>query len=227
MVYNRQYLKMKKTLFALILSLPMLFAACGKDDNSTSGGSPMTIGFEKLNTWIGASESSVIGELQQMGFTADNRYDEKGNTSYSYMDQAAMIYIMCQITTDDNNTVRGTSVLQRSLASSYISTLSTLQNYVQQERQMFGSPVRSMGEIDWDDTDDEDSAIDGSEEYDNYDVFSTAAATMGSHLYVQLAWSDFYQNRVASVAASFDNMNSGAYGATQMVGISLFDKSFM
>lgn len=223
MVYNRHFSNMKKTLYAMILALPMFIAGCSKDDNSTSGGSPMTIGFEKLNTWIGASESSVIGELQQMGFTADNRYDEKGNTSYSYMDQAAMIYIMCQITTDDNNTVRGTSVMQRSLASSYTSTLSTLQKHVQQERQMFGSPVRSMGEIGWDDTD--DIAIDGSEEYDNYGVFSAAAATMGSHLYVQLAWSDFYQDRVASVAASFDNMNSG--GAIQMVGISLFDKSFM
>lgn len=227
MVYNRQYLKMKKTLFALILALPMLFAACGKDDNGATATSPKSIDFEKLNTWIGTSEASVVSELQQMGFTAEGGYDEKGSLRYSYIDQAGMIYIQCYITTDDNNTVRGTSVMQMSMASSYISTLSTLQNHVQQERQMFGSPVRSMGEIDWDDTDDEDSAIDGSEEYDNYDVFSTAAATMGSHLYVQLAWSDFYQDRVASVAASFDNMNSGAYGATQMVGISLFDKSFM
>ena len=227
MVYNRQYLKMKKKLFALILALPMLFAACGKDDNGASATSPKGIDFEKLNTWIGTSEASVVSELQQMGFTAEGGYDEKGSLRYSYMDQAAMIYIMCQITTDDNNTVRGTSVMQMSMASSYISTLSTLQNHVQQERQLFGNPVQSMGEIDWDDTDDEDSAIDGSEEYDNYDVFSTAAATMGSHLYVQLAWSDFYQDRVASVAASFDNMNSGAYGATQMVSISLFDKSFM
>lgn len=227
MVYNRQYLKMKKTLFALILALPMLFAACGKDDNGATATSPKSIDFEKLNTWIGTSEASVVSELQQMGFTAEGGYDEKGSLRYSYIDQAGMVYIQCYITTDDNNTVRGTSVMQMSMASSYISTLSTLQNHVQQERQMFGSPVRSMGEIDWDDTDDEDSAIDGSEEYDNYDVFSTAAATMGSHLYVQLAWSDFYQDRVASVAASFDNMNSGAYGATQMVGISLFDKSFM
>lgn len=218
---------MKKKLFALILALPMLFAACGKDDNGASATSPKGIDFEKLNTWIGTSEASVVSELQQMGFTAEGGYDEKGSLRYSYMDQAAMIYIMCQITTDDNNTVRGTSVMQMSMASSYISTLSTLQNHVQQERQLFGNPVQSMGEIDWDDTDDEDSAIDGSEEYDNYDVFSTAAATMGSHLYVQLAWSDFYQDRVASVAASFDNMNSGAYGATQMVSISLFDKSFM
>lgn len=227
MVYNRQYLKMKKTLFALILSLPMLFAACGKDDNGATATSPKGIDFEKLNTWIGTSEASVVSELQQMGFTAEGGYDEKGSLRYSYIDQAGMVYLSCYITTDDNNTVRGTSVMQMSVASSYSSTLSTLQNHVQQERQMFGSPVRSMGEIDWDDTDDEDSAIDGSEEYDNYDVFSTAAATMGSHLYVQLAWSDFYQDRVASVAASFDNMNSGAYGATQMVGISLFDKSFM
>ena len=227
MVYNRQYLKMKKTLFALILALPMLFAACGKDDNGATATSPKGIDFEKLNTWIGTSEASVVGELQQMGFTAEGGYDEKGSLRYSYIDQAGMVYLSCYLTTDTNNTVRVVSVMQMSMASSYISTLSTLQNHVQQEHQMFGSPVRSMGEIDWDDTDDEDSASDGSEEYDNYDVFSTAAATMGSHLYVQLAWSDFYQDRVASVAASFDNMNSGAYGATQMVGISLFDKSFM
>ncbi len=225
MVYNRQYLKMKKTLFALILALPMLFAACGKDDNGATATSPKGIDFEKLNTWIGTSEASVVSELQQMGFTAEGGYDEKGSLRYSYIDQAGMANIQCYITTDDNNTVRGTSVMQMSLASSYISTLSTLQNHVQQERQMFGSPVRSMGEIDWDD--DEDSAIDGSEEYDNYDVFSAAAATMGSHLFVRLAWGDFYQDRVASVAASFDNMDIGAYGALQMVGISLFDKSFM
>lgn len=227
MVYNRQYLKMKKTLFALILALPMLFAACGKDDNGATATSPKSIDFEKLNTWIGTSEASVVSELQQMGFTAEGGYDEKGSLRYSYIDQAGMVYIQCYITTDDNNTVRGTSVMQMSVASSYSSTLSTLQNYVQQERQLFGNPSQSMGEIDWDDTDDEDSASDGSEEYDSYDAFSAAASTMGSHLYVQLAWSDFYQDRVASVAASFDNMNSGAYGATQMVGISLFDKSFM
>lgn len=227
MVYNRQYLKMKKTLFALILALPMLFAACGKDDNGATATSPKGIDFEKLNTWIGTSEASVVSELQQMGFTAEGGYDEKGSLRYSYIDQAGMVYLSCYLTTDTNNTVRVVSVMQMSVASSYSSTLSTLQNYVQQERQLFGNPSQSMGEIDWDDTDDEDSAIDGSEEYDNYDVFSAAAATMGSHLYVQLAWSDFYQDRVASVAASFDNMNSGAYGATQMVGISLFDKSFM
>lgn len=218
---------MKKTLFALILALPMLFAACGKDDKGATATSPKGIDFEKLNTWIGTSEASVVSELQQMGFTAEGGYDEKGSLRYSYIDQAGMVYIQCYITTDDNNTVRGTSVMQMSMASSYSSTLSTLQKHVQQERQMFGSPVRSMGEIDWDDTDDEYRAVDGSEEYDNYGVFSADAATMGSHLYVQLAWSDFYQDRVASVAASFDNMNSGAYGATQMVGISLSDKSFM
>lgn len=226
MVYNRHFFSMKKALFALIIAFPMIFSGCSKDDNSNSGGSPTSIGFEKLNTWIGASEASVASELQQMGFTADNSYDKNGNTSYTYMDEAAMVYIMCNIITDDNNTVRGTSFMQMSLATSYNGTLSTFQHHVQQERQLFGNPVQSQGEIDWDDTDDEDSAIDGSESYGNYDTFSSAAATMGSHRYVQLGWSDLYQNKVAGVAASYDNMHSSAYGASQMVAISLTDNSY-
>lgn len=227
MVYNRHFSNMKKTLFALILALPMLFAGCSKDDNSTSGGSPTAIGFEKLNTWIGASKSSVVSELQQMGFTEGSMFDVGGSNNYSYMNEAAMIYITCSLTTDDNNTVRIASIMQMSLADSYNGIWNTFQNHVQQERQLFGNPVQSHGEIDWDDTDDEDSEIDGSESFDSYDAFSSAAAAMGSHLYVQLLWGDYYQDRVTSVAASYDNMHSSAYGTTQMMSIGVADKSYM
>lgn len=214
---------MKKTLFALLMAIPMLFTACGKDDSNTSNGATVAIDFEKLNSWIGLSKTTVDNELKQMGFTEGGL--DKGSINYTYMDQASMVYVICTITSDDNGIVRRTGATQFTVANSFNGTLATFQKYVQQERQLFGSPVETSGEIAWDDTDDDNNAIDGRESYDSYEDFASAASSMGSHRYLEFYWLDKYSDISAILYATYDNMREGS-SATQMVSLGVVDNTY-
>lgn len=198
----------KKTLFALILALPMLFAGCSKDDNSTSGGfPPQYIDFAKINSWIGTNTDDVVNELLQLGFEK-----EDGDDNYTYLSMEPYYFVSCGTYSTDG-IVLGATTQYIINVDSYNITLEAFKDRVKQERQLFNgnNPEYSSGRITWSNSNGEEYQT---ENFTSYEAMMSAAAGMSDKPYVELLWEDYYGDMCALTVASYG-------GNLQRIGMNL------
>lgn len=178
---------MKKQLFiTLMITLPLLFAGCEKENKTQETFPPQYIDFVIINSWIGTSEADVANELLQLGFE-NNGYDD-----YTYLSMEPYYFVSCSpISTD--GIIQGATTQYIINADSYSITLEAFKDRIKQERHLFNGndPESSGGDIKWLDADGDEYQI---ENFTSYEAMLSAAAGMSGKQYVELLWQDYYSD---------------------------------
>ena len=199
---------MKRTLYVLLLAIPMVLSGCDKEDIDSTSVPPQYIDFARINSWIGSSVDNVDNELLQLGFVKEDGYD-----NYTYLSEEPYYFVSCGTFSTDG-IVQGANTQYITNADSYSITFEVFKDCVRQERQLFNDNnlEYSSGKIRWVNTDDDE---DHTENHDSYEALLSAAAGISDKRYVELDWTDYYSDRTAFTRTYYDNR--GLQGITMVV----------